>query len=154
MDPSFIFGALPVGTLPRPQTTQSTQYYHPQRPPLPAAAARVRQQHRDDDGDGSSNRIAHTLTACCRCRQVCFRYMLCFPNGAPRHRSGSVENNSAMCIYVASLATRASPLTTDSSYSAKHDATRHFRAAFPANVQAPFANTLTPPKARRSTATM
>ncbi|KAH9434917.1 hypothetical protein MCOR02_003884 [Pyricularia oryzae] len=96
MDPSFIFGALPVGTLPRPQTAQSTQYFHPQhpqhpqRPPLSAAATRVRQQHRDDDGDGSSNRIAHTLTACCRCRQRKTRCDPTLPRCLPCERSGSI----------------------------------------------------------------
>lgn len=90
MDPSFIFGALPVGTLPRPQTSQ---YFHFQRPPLPpasAAAPRARQQHRHDVSESSSNRIAHTLTACCRCRQRKTRCDPALPRCLPCERSGSI----------------------------------------------------------------
>ncbi len=42
-------------------------------PPLPQSFfqfPRSLPQTRDDESDGSSHRIAHTLTACCRCRQV------------------------------------------------------------------------------------
>uniref|UniRef100_L2FLI5 Fungal specific transcription factor domain-containing protein n=1 Tax=Colletotrichum fructicola (strain Nara gc5) TaxID=1213859 RepID=L2FLI5_COLFN len=51
--------------------------YHHHPPPPPPPHAYHHQQIRgpppsrgdDHDGDGPSNRIAHTLTACCRCRQ-------------------------------------------------------------------------------------
>jgi hypothetical protein len=45
------------------QQQQQQQQPQPFRKPV---------QHTDEtsDGDGSAHRIAHTLTACCRCRQV------------------------------------------------------------------------------------
>lgn len=39
------------------------QGYQPSRPTIA-----IRDEHVEEDG---SHRIAHTLTACCRCRQVC-----------------------------------------------------------------------------------
>lgn len=59
MDPGHIFrqglGSVP----PRPNQPYSIQ---PQKIP---------RQHDDlSEDDGSGHRVAHTLTACCRCRQV------------------------------------------------------------------------------------
>lgn len=44
--------------------------FQQQPPPPPAFRKPVQQTEETSDGDGSSHRIAHTLTACCRCRQV------------------------------------------------------------------------------------
>lgn len=50
---------------------------HPQHPMVQFQSQMQQQPFRKpaqneepSDGDGSSHRIAHTLTACCRCRQV------------------------------------------------------------------------------------
>jgi len=57
MDPAHIFRQGPAGVLP-----QQNLAYVPQKSPS------SRDELSDDDGSGQ--RVAHTLTACCRCRQV------------------------------------------------------------------------------------
>ncbi|KAK7943417.1 uncharacterized protein PG986_012530 [Apiospora aurea] len=59
------------------------QGYHP--PGRPAIA--IRDEHVEEDG---SHRIAHTLTACCRCRQRKTRCDPTLPRCLPCERSGSV----------------------------------------------------------------
>ncbi|EFX00234.1 c6 zinc finger domain containing protein [Grosmannia clavigera kw1407] len=53
----------------------------------PGAAPR---RDNDNSGDGPSNRIAHTLTACCRCRQRKTRCDPTLPKCLPCERSGSI----------------------------------------------------------------
>ncbi|KAF9774359.1 hypothetical protein IL306_007660, partial [Fusarium sp. DS 682] len=43
--------------------------FQQQPPPPPVFRKQVQQTEETSDGDGSGHRIAHTLTACCRCRQ-------------------------------------------------------------------------------------
>ncbi|KAF5495391.1 Positive regulator of purine utilization [Colletotrichum siamense] len=72
--------------------------YHHHPPPPPPPHAYHHQQIRgpppsrgdDHDGDGPSNRIAHTLTACCRCRQRKTRCDPTLPRCLPCERAGSV----------------------------------------------------------------
>ncbi|RBR08201.1 uncharacterized protein FIESC28_10393 [Fusarium coffeatum] len=49
----------------------------------------MQQPEETSDGDGSSHRIAHTLTACCRCRQRKTRCDPTLPRCLPCERSGS-----------------------------------------------------------------
>ncbi|GAB0132962.1 hypothetical protein EsDP_00001382 [Epichloe bromicola] len=78
MDPGHIFrqglGSMP----PRPTQSYSPQHQKPAR-------------HQDDvsDEDGSGPRVAHTLTACCRCRQRKTRCDPTLPRCLPCERSGS-----------------------------------------------------------------
>ncbi|KAK2592861.1 hypothetical protein QQS21_009428 [Conoideocrella luteorostrata] len=78
MDPGHIFrqglGSVP----PRHQQPYTT---HSQKPPRP---------HDDlSDDDDSGHRVAHTLTACCRCRQRKTRCDPTLPRCLPCERSGS-----------------------------------------------------------------
>lgn len=77
------------------------------------------------DGDSSGQRVAHTLTACCRCRQVSLR------RGA-----------------VAAPANPAIPKSRE-----RLAAIPRYPAADLARRQVPYANTLTLPRAARSIAT-
>ncbi|KAK6227531.1 fungal specific transcription factor [Colletotrichum tabaci] len=70
-------------------------YHHhppPNHPPqLYPGAARIPPASREDpESDGPSNRIAHTLTACCRCRQRKTRCDPTLPRCLPCERAGSV----------------------------------------------------------------
>ncbi|KAF6835714.1 fungal specific transcription factor domain-containing protein [Colletotrichum plurivorum] len=71
-------------------------YHHHQPPPPPPRlhyqALRAPPSSRGDDNenDGPSNRIAHTLTACCRCRQRKTRCDPTLPRCLPCERAGSV----------------------------------------------------------------
>lgn len=66
------------------------QQFYPRKPPLPA---HPRSQHpgqplpptqvQEDGGEGDAHRIAHTLTACCRCRQVSAWLFLIPPHRSP-----------------------------------------------------------------------
>lgn len=80
MDPAAVFQQAVGSVMP---TRGPPYFYHPHPayqppPPFPhpvqpaAPLRRPPTQHRDDD-DGNSHRIAHTLTACCRCRQASTR---------------------------------------------------------------------------------
>ncbi|OLN87947.1 Pyrimidine pathway regulatory protein 1 [Colletotrichum chlorophyti] len=68
--------------------------YHPPPPPHqqghPAAARLPPASREDPEGDGPSNRIAHTLTACCRCRQRKTRCDPTLPRCLPCERAGSI----------------------------------------------------------------
>lgn len=63
MDPAHVFRQGLGSVAPR--------QYHNQALNLPRRRTPARDELSDEhQGDGSGNRIAHTLTACCRCRQV------------------------------------------------------------------------------------
>jgi len=51
---------------------QQPQYFYPNRPPVPVLGAPTPQASAqwDNQENEAPHRIAHTLTACCRCRQV------------------------------------------------------------------------------------
>ncbi|TWU74540.1 hypothetical protein ED733_006039 [Metarhizium rileyi] len=69
-----------LGSVPsRPKQPYTAQYHTPQR-------------SNDDlsDDDGSGHRVAHTLTACCRCRQRKTRCDPNLPRCLPCERSGSI----------------------------------------------------------------
>ncbi|PWI66652.1 hypothetical protein PCL_04790 [Purpureocillium lilacinum] len=76
MDPAHIFRQGPAGVLP-----QQNLAYVPQKSPS------SRDELSDDDGSGQ--RVAHTLTACCRCRQRKTRCDPTLPRCLPCERSGS-----------------------------------------------------------------
>ncbi|WYZ35199.1 hypothetical protein EsH8_I_001475 [Colletotrichum jinshuiense] len=59
--------------------------FYPGPPRAPPPSSRE-----DPESDGSSNRIAHTLTACCRCRQRKTRCDPTLPRCLPCERAGSV----------------------------------------------------------------
>ncbi|KAH7270010.1 fungal-specific transcription factor domain-containing protein [Fusarium redolens] len=63
--------------------------FQQQPPPPPAFRKPVQQTDETSDGDGSGHRIAHTLTACCRCRQRKTRCDPTLPRCLPCERSGS-----------------------------------------------------------------
>ncbi|KAB5536015.1 fungal-specific transcription factor domain-containing protein [Coniochaeta sp. 2T2.1] len=73
------------------------QYIFPRKPlppppqPRPQLHAQTSSHSRDDvsDTDAAPNRIAHTLTACCRCRQRKTRCDPTLPRCLPCERSGS-----------------------------------------------------------------
>lgn len=96
MDAADVFRQGLGPAISRPHHSQ--YYYHPQGaphfpPPTSQPAAPLRRpptQQRDDEVDGSSHRIAHTLTACCRCRQRKTRCDPTLPRCLPCERSGSV----------------------------------------------------------------
>ncbi|KAJ4271929.1 hypothetical protein NW762_000638 [Fusarium torreyae] len=67
---------------PMAQFQQQQQQQQPFRKP-------VQQTDETSDGDGSGHRIAHTLTACCRCRQRKTRCDPTLPRCLPCERSGS-----------------------------------------------------------------
>ncbi|KAL8404620.1 hypothetical protein RB594_009465 [Gaeumannomyces avenae] len=108
MEATAIFRQGIGSMMPRPpqQHTHPNQQFHPQfqRPPVPQqfqyhapgpgpapSPARARQHNRDDsDGNSPSQRIAHTLTACCRCRQRKTRCDPTLPRCLPCERSGSI----------------------------------------------------------------
>lgn len=76
MDAAAVFQQAVGSVIPRgPQYFYHPHPAHQGPPPFPqpvqpaAPLRRPPTQHRDDD-DGNSHRIAHTLTACCRCRQA------------------------------------------------------------------------------------
>ncbi|KAG6112417.1 hypothetical protein E4U13_004298 [Claviceps humidiphila] len=79
MDPGHIFRQGLGSVLPRPAQSFIPQYQKPAR-------------HQDDvsDDDGSGPRVAHTLTACCRCRQRKTRCDPTLPRCIPCERSGSI----------------------------------------------------------------
>ncbi|KYK58565.1 fungal specific transcription factor domain-containing protein [Drechmeria coniospora] len=82
MDPSQIFSQ-GLGQFPPHQSHQSQEYV-PQQAQQP-------QQPRNDHPLGSpGHRVAHTLTACCRCRQRKTRCDPTLPRCLPCERSGSV----------------------------------------------------------------
>ncbi|KAI3558099.1 fungal specific transcription factor [Colletotrichum abscissum] len=70
-------------------------YHHhppPNAPPqlYPGPSRAPPTSREDPESDGSSNRIAHTLTACCRCRQRKTRCDPTLPRCLPCERAGSV----------------------------------------------------------------
>ncbi|KAK1983611.1 fungal-specific transcription factor [Colletotrichum cereale] len=70
-------------------------YHHhpPPNPPpqlYPGGARPPTASREDPENDASSNRIAHTLTACCRCRQRKTRCDPTLPRCLPCERAGSV----------------------------------------------------------------
>ncbi|TDZ37442.1 Pyrimidine pathway regulatory protein 1 [Colletotrichum spinosum] len=71
-------------------------HHHPPPPPQPQLHHQVQalrappSSRGDDESDGPSNRIAHTLTACCRCRQRKTRCDPTLPRCLPCERAGSV----------------------------------------------------------------
>jgi hypothetical protein len=77
MDAAHIFRQ-GLGTVP---PRQNQPYTHPRRPQL--------SNDELSDGDGSGQRVAHTLTACCRCRQRKTRCDPTLPRCLPCERSGS-----------------------------------------------------------------
>lgn len=73
MDAADVFRQGLGSVVPRPPQ----YFYNPPGPPRtsqpPQSAPSLRRpptQQRDDESDVNSHRIAHTLTACCRCRQA------------------------------------------------------------------------------------
>lgn len=73
MDAADVFRQGLGSVIPRPPQ----YFYNPPGPPRtsqpPQSAPSLRRpptQQRDDESDVNSHRIAHTLTACCRCRQA------------------------------------------------------------------------------------
>jgi len=87
MDASFIFRQGLGSVIPRPP--QHSFYPKPRIPvpvpvPIPGPVP-----HPRDDADGDGNRTAHTLTACCRCRQRKTRCDPTLPRCSPCERSGS-----------------------------------------------------------------
>ncbi|EPE10570.1 fungal specific transcription factor domain-containing protein [Ophiostoma piceae UAMH 11346] len=93
--PGFVPGGLRPSTQPHPLA--HLQQHHPhsqpqyfqqphrgQQPPAP-----IHPQSRDGEHD-APNRVAHTLTACCRCRQRKTRCDPTLPRCLPCERSGSV----------------------------------------------------------------
>lgn len=73
MDAADVFRQGLGSVIPRPPQ----YFYNPPGPPRtsqpPSSAPSLRRpptQQRDDESDVNSHRIAHTLTACCRCRQA------------------------------------------------------------------------------------
>ncbi|KAF3766845.1 hypothetical protein M406DRAFT_89463 [Cryphonectria parasitica EP155] len=93
MDAAAVFQQGLGSMIPR----QPQQYFfHPQAPstfPQPVQSAtplrRPPTSHRDEE-EGNPHRIAHTLTACCRCRQRKTRCDPTLPRCLPCERSGSV----------------------------------------------------------------
>ncbi|KAJ4424070.1 hypothetical protein N0V82_001317 [Gnomoniopsis sp. IMI 355080] len=92
MDPAAVFQQGLGPMMPR-----APQYFgHFQQPPPfpqsvhPATPLRRPPTAQRDDDDGNSHRIAHTLTACCRCRQRKTRCDPTLPRCLPCERSGSV----------------------------------------------------------------
>ncbi|OIW31639.1 hypothetical protein CONLIGDRAFT_572141 [Coniochaeta ligniaria NRRL 30616] len=69
------------------------QYIFPRKPPVPPPQPRTQPQPQPgedvSDNDAAPNRIAHTLTACCRCRQRKTRCDPTLPRCLPCERSGS-----------------------------------------------------------------
>ncbi|KAM7207207.1 Fungal specific transcription factor domain containing protein [Naviculisporaceae sp. PSN 640] len=83
MDASDIFRQGLGSVLPRPP-----QHFFARKPPFPVPGPL---HHRRDDADSDApHRIAHTLTACCRCRQRKTRCDPTLPRCMPCERSGSV----------------------------------------------------------------
>ncbi|KAK3353283.1 fungal-specific transcription factor domain-containing protein [Lasiosphaeria hispida] len=79
MDAAFVFRQGLGSVVPRPP-----QSFFPRKPPIPAP-------HPVDDVDSDApHRIAHTLTACCRCRQRKTRCDPTLPRCLPCERSGSI----------------------------------------------------------------
>lgn len=127
MDPGHIFRQGLESMPPRPTQSYSPQHQKPAR-------------HQDDisDEDGSGPRVAHTLTACCRCRQV---------------RSEELEKHNS----IPSLGFLA--LSCQHTYkilytSVKPAVTRHYLDVFHAKDLAQHASIWIRQKARRSIATM
>ncbi|KAH8897694.1 hypothetical protein GQ53DRAFT_778010 [Thozetella sp. PMI_491] len=94
MDAADVFRQVGV-VIPRPPPQQ---FYPRKLPHAPVAHPRLPHPHglplpqskaQDDGGDGDSGRIAHTLTACCRCRQRKTRCDPTLPRCLPCERSGS-----------------------------------------------------------------
>ncbi|KAK3389722.1 fungal-specific transcription factor domain-containing protein [Podospora didyma] len=81
MDGADIF-RIALGSLVSPRPPQ--QYFPRKPPPIPVA------HHRRDESQNDVHRIAHTLTACCRCRQRKTRCDPTLPKCLPCERSGSV----------------------------------------------------------------
>ncbi|KAK0715170.1 fungal-specific transcription factor domain-containing protein [Lasiosphaeris hirsuta] len=79
MDAAFVFRQGLGSVVPRPP-----QNFFPRKPPVPTP-------HPVDDADSDApHRIAHTLTACCRCRQRKTRCDPALPRCLPCERSGSI----------------------------------------------------------------
>lgn len=143
MDPAAVFQQAVGSVLP---TRGPQQYfYHPHpayQPPSTfsqpaqqpsAPLRRPPTQHRDED-DGNSHRIAHTLTACCRCRQASTLRLWKAPHVPCAWCNSSPSQNANVAV------------TT----SVKQDATQLFHDAFHVNDPDPYASILIPPGARRS----
>lgn len=81
MDPAHIFRQ-GLGSVPPRQNHAHAAQPPPQSQPQPL--------HDFSDDDGSGHRVAHTLTACCRCRQRKTRCDPTLPRCLPCERSGSV----------------------------------------------------------------
>ncbi|EKJ76724.1 hypothetical protein FPSE_03135 [Fusarium pseudograminearum CS3096] len=94
MDPADIFrqGFSHVAPRQNPVFMGHPQHHMAQyQPQMQQQTFRKPMQQADEtsDGDGSAHRIAHTLTACCRCRQRKTRCDPTLPRCLPCERSGS-----------------------------------------------------------------
>ena len=135
----------------------------PRPPPPPIFQRRPPLPQRDDDNDAGSHRIAHTLTACCRCRQV--RPLLLgaprppalfapvrvvpLPAAVSRRRLRRRGGNPLRVPRRRFVLTETSPLRRE-----RRGAIPPCPAASPANGRGPSASTSTPPRGRRSNGTM
>lgn len=143
---------------PHPHPNPNPQVHPPfPQPVQPVGPLRRPPTQQRDDDDGNSHRIAHTLTACCRCRQ------------ASTLRLGPDRPACTMSFFLFGhrplsgiwpvgptfLANDAQDLTMlthtpFSECSARHDAIPHFPDVCPANGPALSASTSTPQEERRS----
>ncbi|KAI1825503.1 hypothetical protein F4861DRAFT_537965 [Xylaria intraflava] len=91
MDASIVFRQVEGfrSPLPKPPQHFVPQQFAPQQFPPPQFAPRKPVNGDDHTGDENSHRIAHTLTACCRCRQRKTRCDPTLPRCLPCERSGS-----------------------------------------------------------------
>lgn len=163
MDPAAVFqqGLGPM----MPRAPQYFGHHFQQPPPFPPPAhpatplRRPPTAQRDDD-DGNSHRIAHTLTACCRCRQAS---TLCRPSCTPSpivkcqnhnviisfaHLSGEFGNLNPDFILRLLLLTMLTVFSPNDS--AKRDVILPFLDVSRASDPVPSANTSTPLVVKRS----
>lgn len=173
MDAADVFRQGLGSVIPRP----AQYFYNPPGPPRtsqpPQSAPPLRRpptQQRDDESDVNSHRIAHTLTACCRCRQAgallslssrihprhCPQLLLRARGSWRRETAGlktdlGAPSPSARTWVISRVMMR---LTASSRYSVKQGATQRSLDVYPAKDPAQFANTSIPRGTRRSTATM
>lgn len=122
------------------------QHHHPK--PVP----QLPREPSSGDGEGeASHRIAHTLTACCRCRQVSIQLSNTTPPTSSRLSAPRCVLSSRICLSVRLQKHLAETLPT---YRGKPAAIQLFPAVCRANGRARYASTLTPPRARKSAVTM
>ena len=149
MDPAHVFRQGLGSVAPRRNHHQALNF--PSRQPLP---------HDDlsDQGDGPGGRIAHTLTACCRCRQVIMAPLAlalassCYPAcAADRPNSRAPQADARARTYVCAEHCK---LILLRHYRERRDATRLSPGVSHASGPGLSANISIRPRAARSIATM